>query len=57
MSEQDVRAATDAARQRAEEHQRQGRGTFVPEAHASQLPGRADVKDPGNMGNPKGAGQ
>ncbi len=37
MSEQDVRAATEAAYRAAEEHQRQGTGREVPEGDRHPL--------------------
>jgi hypothetical protein len=55
MSEQEVRDAMAAAHRADEQHQQQGTGRFIPEAHAFQLEGseaRAAQKDPGSMGQP-----
>jgi hypothetical protein len=55
--EQEVRDAMAAAHRAADANQAQGAGVFVAAAHASQLPGRASLKeqrDPGSMGNPEG---
>jgi hypothetical protein len=57
MNEQEVAAAMAEAHWAAEQHQQQGTGRFVCEAHVSQLPGseaRAAQKDPGSMGSPEG---
>ena len=57
MNEQEVAAAMAEAHWAAEQHQQQGTGRFVREAHVSQLPGseaRAAQKDPGSMGSPEG---
>jgi hypothetical protein len=56
MSESEVAAAMAAAHRADEQHQQQGTGRFVREAHASQLEGsetRREQKDPGSMGNPE----
>jgi hypothetical protein len=55
MSENEVAAAMAKAERDAAVDQ--GLGRFIPEAHASQLEGRATLKeqrDPGSMGNPEG---
>jgi hypothetical protein len=61
MSESEVAAAMAKADRADEQHQQQGTGRFIPEAHASQLEGseaRAAQKDPGSMGDPsKGEGR